>query len=38
MIIRLCAALAILLLLALPAVQRATELGINSRFSYGLLF
>lgn len=38
MLIRLVFALITLLLLALPTVQQAVEIGINSRFSFGLLF
>lgn len=38
MFIRLSLALCILLLLALPAVQQSIALGLNSRFSFALLF
>ncbi len=38
MIIRLYIALLILLLLLSPTVQQAIALGINSRFSFELLF
>jgi|UPI00030DB323 hypothetical protein len=38
MFIRLSLALFVLLLLAIPAVQQAITLGLNSRFSFALLF
>jgi len=38
MFIRLSFALFVLLLLAIPAVQQAIALGLNSRFSFALLF